>query len=115
MKIFQWKRQNWRKGDADWGRKSRDQRLRIKRCFTLSTENRRHKYHGLSIVKRALNFLILQKRLSACWREGKIYPFESTAPKNSKNKKAFLSDQCKEIEETQYKERTEKDQRSQEN
>lgn len=46
----------------DWGRKSRDQRLQIKRCFTLSTEKGRHKYHGLSIVKRALDHLILQIR-----------------------------------------------------
>ena len=36
-------------------------------------------------------------------RKGKIYPFEWRVPKNSKereeSKKAFLSDQCKEIEE----------------
>ena len=35
-------------------------------------------------------------------RKGKIYPFECRVPKNSKKrfkKKAFLSDQCKEIEE----------------
>ena len=35
-------------------------------------------------------------------RKGKIYPFECGVPKNSKErlkKKAFLSDQCKEIEE----------------
>ena len=33
--------------------------------------------------------------------KGKIYPFECRVPKNSKerNKKVFLSDQCKEIEE----------------
>ena len=32
--------------------------------------------------------------------KGKIYPFECRVPKNSKeNKKAFLNDQCKEIEE----------------
>ena len=32
-------------------------------------------------------------------RKGKIYLFEYRVPKNSKkNKKAFLSDQCKEIE-----------------
>ena len=28
-----------------------------------------------------------------------MYPFECRVPKNSKDKKAFLSDQCKEIEE----------------
>ena len=33
-------------------------------------------------------------------RKGKIYPFECRVPKNTrKDKKAFLSDQCKEIEE----------------
>ena len=34
-------------------------------------------------------------------RKGKIYPSECRVPKNSKerDKKAFLSDQCKEIEE----------------
>jgi len=33
-------------------------------------------------------------------RKGKIYPFESRVPKNSKEREeAFLSDQCKEIEE----------------
>ena len=33
-------------------------------------------------------------------RKGKIYPFECRVSKNSKiDKKAFLSDQCKQIEE----------------
>ena len=32
-------------------------------------------------------------------RKGKIYPFECRVPKNSRDKKALLSDQCKEIEE----------------
>ena len=33
-------------------------------------------------------------------KKGKIYSFECRVPKNNKeNKKAFLSDQCKEIEE----------------
>ena len=31
--------------------------------------------------------------------KGKIYPSECRIPKKSKEKKAFLSDQCKEIEE----------------
>ena len=40
------------------------------------------------------------KRSQRQGRKGKIYPFECTVPKNSKrDKKAFLSDQCKEIEE----------------
>ena len=30
-------------------------------------------------------------------KKGKIYPFECRVPKNSKDKKAFLSDQCKDI------------------
>ena len=41
-----------------------------------------------------------KKRSKRQRRKGKIYPFECTVPKNSKeSKKAFLSDQCKEIEE----------------
>ena len=40
-------------------------------------------------------------------RKGKIYPFECRVPKNSKkDKKAFLSDQCKEIEEKNRMEKT---------
>ena len=40
------------------------------------------------------------KRSERQRRRGKIYPFESRVPKNSKeDKKAFLSDQCKEIKE----------------
>ena len=31
-------------------------------------------------------------------RKGKIYPFECRVPKNSRDKKALLSDQCKEID-----------------
>ena len=42
-----------------------------------------------------------KKRRKRQRRKGKIYPFECTVPKNSKeSKKAFLSDQCKEIEES---------------
>ena len=41
-----------------------------------------------------------KKRSERQRRKGKIYPFECRVPKNSKReKKAFLSDQCKEIEE----------------
>ena len=41
-----------------------------------------------------------KKRSKKQKRKGKIYPFECRVPKNSKgDKKAFLSDQCKEIEE----------------
>ena len=41
-----------------------------------------------------------KKRSERQRKKGKIYPFECRVPKNSKrNKKAFLSDQCKEIEE----------------
>ena len=40
------------------------------------------------------------KRSERQRRKGKIYPFECRVPKNSKrDKKAFLSNQCKEIEE----------------
>ena len=39
------------------------------------------------------------KRSKKQRRKGKIFPFECRVPKNSQeNKKAFLSDQCKEIE-----------------
>ena len=40
-----------------------------------------------------------KKRSQKQRRQGKIYPFEYRLPKNSKDKKAFLSNQCKEIEE----------------
>ena len=45
--------------------------------------------------------LQIAKKRREAKSKGKIYPFECRVPKNSKkNKKAFLSDQCKEIEET---------------
>ena len=40
-----------------------------------------------------------KKRSERQRRKGKIYPFECRVPKNSKDKKVFLSNQCKEIEE----------------
>ena len=42
-----------------------------------------------------------KKRSEKQRRKGKIYPFECRVPKNiaRRDKKAFLSDQCKEIEE----------------
>ena len=41
-----------------------------------------------------------EKRSERQRRKGKLYPTECRVPKNSKEiKKAFLSDQCKEIEE----------------
>ena len=40
-----------------------------------------------------------KKRSQKQRKKGKIYPSECRIPKNSKEKKAFLSDQCKEIEE----------------
>ena len=44
--------------------------------------------------------LQIAKKRREAKSKGKIYPFECRVPKNSKkNKKAFLSDQCKEIEE----------------
>ena len=44
---------------------------------------------------------VAEKRSERQRRKGKIYPSECKVPKNSKErfKKAFLSDQCKEIEE----------------
>ena len=49
-----------------------------------------------------------EKRSQKQRRKGKIYPFEYRVPKNSKrDKKAFLSDQCKEIEENNRIERLE--------
>ena len=39
-------------------------------------------------------------------RKGKIYPFECRIPKNSKERKVFFSDQCKEIEENNRMEMT---------
>ena len=43
---------------------------------------------------------IAVKRSERQRRKGKLYPFECRVPKNStRDKKAFLSDQCKEIEE----------------
>ena len=48
-----------------------------------------------------------KKRSKKQRRKGKIYPFECRGPKNSKkDKKAFLSDQCKEIEEKNRMEKT---------
>ena len=41
-----------------------------------------------------------KKRSERQRRKGRIHPFECRVPKNNKrDKKAFLSDQCKEIEE----------------
>ena len=41
-----------------------------------------------------------KKRSKKQRRKGKIYPFECRVPKNTRrDKKDFLSDQCKEIEE----------------
>ena len=40
-----------------------------------------------------------KKRSEKQRRKGKVYPFECRVPKNTRHKKAFLSNQCKEIEE----------------
>ena len=51
-------------------------------------------------VWRGLTNSCEKKRSEKQRRKGKIYPFECRVPKNSKErKKAFLRDQCKEIEE----------------
>ena len=48
----------------------------------------------------ALQIAVKRREVKSKGENGKIYPFECRVPKNSrKDKKAFLSDQCKEIEE----------------
>ena len=48
-----------------------------------------------------------KKRIKKQRRKGKIYPFDCRVPKNSRrDKKAFLSDQCKEIEENNRRGKT---------
>ena len=42
---------------------------------------------------------IAEKRSERQRRKGKIFPFECRVPKTRRDKKAFLRDQCKEIEE----------------
>ena len=51
------------------------------------------------VVSEGLTNSFEEKRFGRQRRNGKIYPFECRLPKNSKDKKAFLSNQCKEIEE----------------
>ena len=56
------------------------------------------------VVQGALTNSCEKKRSKKQRREGKKHPFECRVPKNSKErfkkkKKAFLKDQCKEIEE----------------
>ena len=52
------------------------------------------------VVRGGLTNGCKKKRSERQRRKGKIYLFECRVPKNSKrDKKAFLSDQCKEIEE----------------
>ena len=47
-----------------------------------------------------------KKRSEKQGRKEKIYPFECRVPKNRRDKKAFLSDQCNEIEENNGIEKT---------
>ena len=49
---------------------------------------------------------IAEKRREKQWSKGKTYPFESRVPKKRiwTEKKAFLSDPCKEIEENNRRE-----------
>ena len=55
---------------------------------------------GKIVVRGGLTNSYEKKRRKRQRRKGKLYPFECRVPKNSKEmKKAFLSDQCKEIEE----------------
>ena len=55
---------------------------------------------GKMAVEGSLTNSCEKKRSKKKRRKGKIYPFECRVPNNSKrDNKAFLSDQCKEIEE----------------
>ena len=54
---------------------------------------------GKTVVLGGLKKSNEKKRSERKKRKGKMYPFECRVPKNNKeDKKAFLSDQCKEIE-----------------
>ena len=65
---------------------------------TISKKKKCKKARWLS--EEALQIAEKKKRSKKQRRKGKIYPFESRVPKNSKEREeAFLSDQCKEIEE----------------
>ena len=49
--------------------------------------------------EEALQIAVKKKRSEKKRRKGKIFLFECGVPKKRRDKKAFLSDQCKEIEE----------------
>ena len=58
------------------------------------------KNKGKMVVLGGLTNSCEKKRSEKQRKKGKMYPFECRVPKNSRRvKKAFLSDQCKEIEE----------------
>ena len=60
------------------------------------------------LSEEALQIAVKKREAGKQRRKGKIYLFECRVPKNSKErfKKAFLSDQCKEIEENNRMEKT---------
>ena len=65
------------------------------------------KNKGKMVVLGGLTNSCEKKRSEKQRKKGKMYPFECRVPKNSRRvKKAFLSDQCKEIEENNRMEKT---------
>ena len=56
-------------------------------------------WKGKMVVWGGLTNSCEKKRSEKQRRKGKIFPFEWRVTKNSKDKKAFLSDQCNKIEE----------------
>ena len=55
---------------------------------------------SVQLFLKSANYLTENKRSEKQRRKGKTYPFECSVPKNRRrDKKSFLSDQCKEIEE----------------
>ena len=67
----------------------------------IKTIPKKKKYKKAKWLPEEALKIAVKKREVKGKEKGKIYPFECRVPKNSKrNKKAFLSDQCKEIKKT---------------
>ena len=74
----------------------------------IKTISKKRSAKGKIVVWGGLTNSYEKKRSKKQRRKGKIYPFKYRVPKNSKrDKKAFLSDQCKEIEDNNRIERLE--------
>ena len=71
----------------------------IHRFFFLTKEQAY--FNFMAAVTVCSDFGAKENKVCHCFyrRKGKIYPSECRVAKSSKDKKAFLSDQCKEIEE----------------